>query len=191
MPAINKAAVTGGVTKSEWYPDNAARKEIRERVAATSTANVNFLKLTQTLPPRCRIIAAELRHATAMSIGGNAGTNGTATRYALIRATSDAALTSIASDATASNSFIITGSTNTASASLIRSIFITNVAATTLVNTTTSEEGLYLIPVSTGAQTVRINSGTAATSTASTSYVFSGTGQYDVLVYLEQFGALE
>lgn len=188
MPAISKSAVTGGVTKAEWYPDQGKRFEIRERVAATSTSNVVFLKLTQKLPPRCRIMAAELRHATAMSVGGSDATS-TADRYALIRATSDAALSNIATNATISNSSVIVGSPTTSSGSLIRSIILTQIATAQIINTTTSEEFLYLAPIATQTATFRI--GSVATTTVTNSYVFSGTGQYDVLVYGESYGQLE
>lgn len=180
----------GGETSQRFYPPGSGRHTVVEKLDLVN--NQAFATFQQVLPPRCRLLAAEVKAITDAAFTGSvAASTSTANAYAVVAASNLAAFTALASNATASNSFLIRSVTNTSAGTITRAFQGTNVPATLIDNTTTDYKYLYLLPVAdSGTRSVSLD-GTNVTSTVASSYRFNGTQQVAVRLEFEQYGGLD
>jgi hypothetical protein len=167
---------TEGVIEKGWYQGREA-KVLHQRVSVTDDAKQ--ITLGKKLPPRSRIVWANVVNHTAVAVNGNDGTN-TANSYGLFNfGTATGPATDTASNATASA--IVTAATNNLSASGVTRKAVgasTNDASAVYHNTSTNENTLALLPMFSNA---------ARIYPKSDGFLFNGTAEVDVTLYIETY----
>lgn len=203
---IDTNRLVGGYASQGWYNGRKATT-VRQRVTATHAAQ--FVTLNYTLPPRARIIWAEILTQTNVLLSTTGDGTSTAGAVALMffPSTGTSVLTSPPTTGTQSNPAGTNGylflqtpgiSTSTSSASSetngqsrgVPLIFGT-VATNNAVNTSTVGAMVALVPASTSNNRVNFNStstvnlrfGTDTSTTTST----STCGTFDVTLYVEEY----
>lgn len=172
MPSSN--ANTSGALTRGWY-GNSDRYDFEVAIPITSTTQA-YASVPFTLPPRCQVVWASLANGSTMTYSGTDATN-TANAAALVAYTATAPTTGSTS---ASSALILRGSTATASNSNVFAGTALNAAAA--VNTTSSDQYLFLMPVFSGtAYAQYYHTGT------STGYKFASTGNLNVKVFIQKF----
>lgn len=172
MPTTN--ALTTGVVTRGWYGDS-DRYNFEVAVPITATTQA-YASLPFVLPPRCQVIWGSLANGSTMTYNGTDATN-TANCAALVAYTATAPTTGSTS---ASSALILRGSTATGSNSVVFAGTALNAAAA--VNTTSSDQYLFLMPVFSGtAYAQYYHTGT------STGYKFASTGNLNVKVFIQKF----
>jgi hypothetical protein len=171
----NTAPPSGGEIDNGWYKGRTA-STFRERVSITNDSLQALL--TKKLPPRCKGVVAFVRNQTAVAVDGNDGTT-TADCYGLFNlGTATALSTATASNATASAIITVASAATSLAASNITPNFAGGVATAAFINTTTSENYLALIPMATSSNRIYPKSD---------GFLFNGTAESDVVLYIEEF----
>lgn len=167
---------TEGKVEHGWFQGRRAGV-LHQRVSITNDSKQ--ITLGKKLPPQCRVIWAAVVNHTQVAVDGNDGTN-TANSFGLFNfGTATGPSTATASNATASA--IATVATDNLSASGVTRKSVgasTNDASAVYHNTSTNEQTLALLPV---------HSASARIYAKSDGYLFNGTAEVDVTLYIEDY----
>lgn len=176
MPTTN--ALTTGVVTRGWYGDS-DRYNFEVAIPITSSTQA-YASVPFVLPPRCQVIWASLANGSTMTYNGTDATN-TANAAALVAYTAATNATQPTTGSTsASSALILRGSTSTSANSVVFAGTALNAAAA--VNTTSSDQYLFLMPVFSGtAYAQYFHTGT------STGYKFASTGNLNLKVFIQKF----
>lgn len=147
MPNVNGTPVEDGVIDYGWYGPYLRRGRIIEKVSADEdTASVT---LTQQLPARCKVLAAAIKNATALTLASG-DTSSTADGVALVNALPTGTSTS-------SSAVLITQTTTSKNDDSRGASLIT-------ANATDSPVSLHVLPVDSGGSQYFSRNTSAATS---------------------------
>lgn len=172
MPYSN--ANTSGVVNPGWYGDS--ERYSAEAAAAITSSTQAYASLPFKLPARCQIVWASLANGSTMTYSGTDATN-TANCMALVAYTASTPTTGSTS---ASSALILRGSTSTSSNTVVARG--TSMNAAVAINTTSTDQWLFLMPVFSGtAYAQYYHTGT------STGYKFASTGNVNVKVAIATF----
>jgi hypothetical protein len=172
MPSTN--ASTAGNINPGWYGD--AIRFSAEAAAAITATTQAYASLPFMLPARCQIVWASLANGSTMTYSGTDATN-TANAMALVAYTASTPTTGSTS---ASSALILRGSTSTSSNTVVARG--TSMNAAVAINTTSSDQWLFLMPVYSGtAYAQYYHTGT------STGYKFASTGNVNVKIAIATY----
>lgn len=147
MPNVNGTPVEGGVIDYGWYGSYLRRGRIIEKVSADEdTASVT---LTQQLPARCKVLAASVKNATALSLASG-DTSSTADGVALVNALPSGTSTS-------SSAVLVTNVSTSKNVGKRAASLITE-------NATDSPVSLHILPIDSGGSQYFSRNTSAATS---------------------------
>lgn len=168
---------TQGIVEDGWFQGRGCRVLHQRVVVADNNTSV---KIGPALPSNSKIVAA---HMVAHSAIGVDGTNAayTANAVALVNVATYTAATSGLTTNSANNNLVI-GITGSSISSNTRAVVhpafqaILPAKYTTLVNTSTNDNNLFLVPMDTQTNGV-----------VNTNMAFNGTANVDVTIYFEEF----
>lgn len=174
MPLPTQTLTSSGRTSTSL--SGSFRHEIRDvRLALADRATAAYLPFK--LPPRSRVIMANIYNVTALSVNG--GGTFTADCLALLNiGTNTAIATSSASNATASA--VLTIATGTVAQAAGAEAMATGVASAAVYNLGTNEAMLCVVPM-------QASSNVIYPHTAATGMAFNGNLKVDVRLWIERF----